>query len=410
MFVPVFQQMITALALIATLSFVAGRVYAVRMSVAQVRPLASLSVYYGWYCALGSVLPALCLGMLGWLLPVSEAALSYGLLAASIGGAAICFFQIKPALHTQRRVESLIRWMLFGSAAIAILTTIGIIFSLIFETGRFFASDGVSITEFFFGLEWSAQTNAAFGAVPLFFGTIFVAVIALVVAVPIGVFAAIYLAEYASARRRKLIKPVLEILAGIPTVVYGFFAILVVAPFVRDIGMGLNDLFRPFTGGRDLILAQPKSALAAGLVMGVMIIPLVSSLADDVIRAVPDKLGNGAYGIGATRAEVMKDIILPAAFPGLMASFLLAASRAIGETMIVVMAAGERANPTLNPFEDVTTVTVQIVALMTGDPEFDSPRTLSAFALGFALFVTTLAFNALSQWVVDRQRRRYAGL
>jgi len=218
------------------------------------------------------------------------------------------------------------------------------------------------------------------------------------------------MAEYATPRQRRLIKPVLEILAGIPTVVYGFFAILIVAPLVRMLGESLNLFLERITGYPDLIAAQPKSALAAGLVMGIMIIPFISSLSDDVIRTVPVKLKNGALGIGATRSEVMKDIVLPAAFPGLMAALLLAVSRAIGETMIVVMAAGERANLTLNPFEDVTTVTVQIVALLTGDPEFNSPRTLSAFALGALLFAITLIFNMVAQWVVDRQKSRYAGI
>jgi phosphate transport system permease protein len=246
--------------------------------------------------------------------------------------------------------------------------------------------------------------------VPLFFGTFFIAAIAMCVAGPVGFFSAVYLSEYASPRARRLVKPAIEVLAGIPTVVYGFFAILVVAPAVRMTGEGINALLRPLMGGADLISAQPKSALAAGLVMGIMIIPFVSSLSDDVIRSVPRKLKDGALAVGATRAEVMQDIVLPTAFPGLMAALLLAVSRAIGETMIVVMAAGERANLTLDPFQDVTTVTVQIVSLLTGDPEFDSPRTLSAFALGAVLFVVTLAFNAIAQWVVDRQKRRYANV
>ena len=399
-----------AIAVITCLSFVAGQMLAVRKSRHENRHLASLPVYYGWYCALGAFIPAVALGLIGWMFPILPEVIGFGVPALALVGAAITLIQTRPDLKAQARVEQFVRWLLFASGLVAILTTIGILLSLIFETGRFFTSPGVSVTEFFFGLEWSAQTSASFGAVPLFYGTLFVAFIALLVAAPIGFFAAIYLAEYATPQQRRVIKPALEVLAGIPTVVYGFFAILIVAPLVRQMGDGLNRLLELITGQANLISAQPKSALAAGFVMGIMIIPFISSLSDDVIRTVPKKLKNGALGIGATRSEVMKDIILPAAFPGLMAALLLAVSRAIGETMIVVMAAGERANLTLNPFEDVTTVTVQIVALLTGDPEFDSPRTLSAFALGAVLFGVTLLFNMFAQWVVDRQRRIYAGL
>tara|TARA_Y100000052_G_scaffold13882_1_gene13410 strand:- start:67312 stop:68520 length:1209 start_codon:yes stop_codon:yes gene_type:complete len=402
--------MLAAIAVIACLAFLAGRIIAVQRARHSGKPLASLSVYYGWYCALGALLPAAIVGLTGWFFPLYDNAIKIGLPLASLVGALITLMETRPELKTQARVEMLIRFLLLASGCVAILTTIGIILSLVFETGQFFMSPGVSVVEFFFGLEWSAQTSASFGAVPLFFGTFFIALIALVFAAPIGFYAAIYLAEYASPRRRKLIKPVLEVLAGIPTVVYGFFAILIVAPFVRSCGDSLNLLLEQMTGYANLIPAQPKNALAAGAVMGIMIIPFISSLSDDVIRTVPKKLRIGGLGIGATRSEVMKDIILPAAFPGLMAALLLATSRAIGETMIVVMAAGERANLTLNPFEDVTTVTVQIVSLLTGDPEFDSPRTLSAFALGAVLFVVTLLFNMFAKWVVDRQRRRYAGL
>ena len=407
---PAAQNIFAAVVLIVFTAFLTGRLQAVRLSRVRGQQLSSLAVYYGWYCALGALLPTLSVALLAWFFPVRDDVVRMALPLIALAGAGYTLMQVRPDTAMQVRVERLIYWMLMASGAVAVLTTFGIVLSLIFETGRFFASDGVSVTEFFFGLEWSAQTSAAFGAVPLFFGTFFIAMIALLVAAPIGLFAAIYLSEYASPRQRRVIKPVLEILAGIPTVVYGFFAIFVVAPLVRQIGMSLNDVLRPLNGGMDVIAAQPKSALAAGLVMGIMIIPFVSSLSDDVLRTVPKKLKNGALGIGATRAEMMKHIVLPVAFPGLMAAMLLATSRAIGETMIVVMAAGERANLTANPFEDITTVTVQIVALMTGDPEFDNPRTLSAFALGAALFVVTLFFNFVSQWIVERQRKRYAGL
>lgn len=410
MFLPAIQEMLAAVAVIACLAFVAGQMVAVRRARASGQRLASLSVYYGWYCGLGAALPALLVGLTGWILPISQLALQIALPLTALAGAIFTFARIRPGLQTQSRVEDLIHGLLVASGSVAVLITVGILLSLIFEIITFFSSPGVSISEFLFGLEWSAQTSASFGAVPLFFGTFFVAAIAILVAAPVGFLSAIYMAEYATPRQRRLIKPVLEILAGIPTVVYGFFAILIVAPLVRILGESLNLFLERITGYPDLIAAQPKSALAAGLVMGIMIIPFISSLSDDVIRTVPVKLKNGALGIGATRSEVMKDIVLPAAFPGLMAALLLAVSRAIGETMIVVMAAGERANLTLNPFEDVTTVTVQIVALLTGDPEFNSPRTLSAFALGALLFAITLIFNMVAQWVVDRQKSRYAGI
>ena len=409
-FIPGHNDILAAMLVIACLAFVAGRLVVVGQARRDGRVLASLSVYYGWYCAMGAFLPAAALAGLGWLFPIPVAVIGYGVPLLAGIGAAVTLIQIRPEMKAQIQVERLIQWLLFASGFVAILTTIGIVLSLIFETGRFFTSPGVSVVEFFTGLEWSAQTSASFGAVPLFFGTFFVAMIALVFAAPVGFFSAIYLAEYASPNQRRVIKPALEVLAGIPTVVYGFFAILIVAPLVRELGDSLSGMIEALTGQPDVISAQPKSALAAGLVMGIMIIPFISSLSDDVIRTVPAKLKNGALGIGATRSEVMRHIILPAAFPGLMAALLLAVSRAIGETMIVVMAAGERANLTLNPFEDVTTVTVQIVALLTGDPEFDSPRTLSAFALGAVLFSVTLVFNMFAQWVVDRQRRLYAGL
>ena len=281
-------------------------------------------------------------------------------------------------------------------------TTIGIVASLLFEALRFFAQ--VSVSEFLFGLEWSPQTairadqvggSGSFGAVPLFTGTLLISLIALIVAVPVGLFSAIYLAEYAHAQVRTWVKPTLEILAGIPTVVYGFFAALVVAPWLRGAGEGFS------------VDISSESALAAGLVMGVMIIPFISSLSDDVITAVPQAMREGALGLGATKSETIRNVLLPAALPGIMGSILLAASRAIGETMIVVMAAGLAANLTANPLEAVTTVTVQIVTLLTGDQEFDSAKTLAAFALGLALFITTLGLNVLAHHIVKKYREQY---
>lgn len=292
--------------------------------------------------------------------------------------------------------------ILIASSMIAIFTTVGIVASVLFESLRFFSE--VPLTDFLFGLEWSPQTalrsdqvgsSGSFGAVPLFVGTLLISAIALIVAVPIGLFAAIYLAEYAHAHVRNWVKPLLEMLAGIPTVVYGFFAALVVAPWLRGTGAGF---------GVDI---SSESALAAGLVMGIMIIPFISSLSDDVITAVPQAMREGSLGLGATKSETIRKVILPSALPGIMGSILLAASRAIGETMIVVMAAGMSANLTLNPLETVTAVTVQIVALLTGDQEFDSAKTLAAFALGLALFVTTLFLNIVAHHIVRKYREQY---
>ncbi|MBR85517.1 MAG: phosphate ABC transporter permease subunit PstC [Rhodospirillaceae bacterium] len=303
---------------------------------------------------------------------------------------------------TQRRIENFVKFILFLCSVVAVITTIGIVLSLIFEAIRFFSQ--VPFFEFLFGLHWSPQTalrsdqvgsSGAFGAVPIFAGTLLITVIAMFVAVPIGLMSAIYLAEYASERFRSWFKPILEILAGVPTVVYGFFAALTVGPVVRELGNAV---------GLDV---ASESALAAGLVMGVMIIPFVSSLSDDIIHAVPQNLRDGSYALGATKSETIRQVVFPAALPGIVGSILLAVSRAIGETMIVVMAAGLSANLTANPFEAVTTVTVQIVTLLVGDQEFDSPKTLAAFALGLVLFVVTLVLNVIALAVVRQYREKY---
>lgn len=313
--------------------------------------------------------------------------------------------KIIPTFEARTKVERFVHIGLFLCAAVAILTTLGILASLIFETVHFFTIEGgPSVTSFLFGTDWNAQTGANFGAVPLFFGTLMIAFLAMCVAAPIGLFSAIYLSEYASPALRGWAKPLLELLAGIPTVVYGFFAATVIAPWVRSAANWINAL--PFVPD-GLLAAQPTSALAAGLVMGIMIIPFVSSLSDDVIRAVPQNLRDGALAVGATRSETIKQVVLPAALPGVSAALLLAVSRAIGETMIVVMAAGGRALITLDPSSDLTTVTYQIVSLLTGDTEFDSARTLSAFALGFVLFAVTLLFNLIALRIVRRYREQY---
>ena len=458
----------TTLILLLGFMAIAAFFYGRRRSLALVgghghgRALHSLPGYYGYYVAIWAVLPALAL-LLGWVmleprlvialvingLPESYQNLSPGelnllvnniqnlaagdvvsvdvddvlqdaaaqfnsyqaksrqLLAvlalglAGLGGV-MAWRRIHPDLRARNRVERVIRWFLIAASSIAILTTIGIVLSVLFEAIRFFQK--VPVTEFLFGLTWSPQTairadqvgsSGSFGAVPLFTGTMLITAIAMVVAVPVGLMTAIYLAEYSSARIRGIAKPLLEVLAGIPTVVYGFFAALTVAPWVRSAGESVG------------ITVASESALAAGIVMGIMIIPLVSSLSDDAINAVPTAMRDGALGLGSTRSETMTKVILPAALPGIVGGILLAVSRAIGETMIVVMAAGLAANLTANPFEAVTTVTVQIVTLLVGDQEFDSAKTLAAFALGLMLFVVTLFLNVIGLSVVRKYREQY---
>jgi phosphate transport system permease protein len=329
--------------------------------------------------------------------------LAFGLVLALGGaGAAYALRRVGPGFAARAKVERALGIGLMLSSTLAVLVTVGIVLSLIFETGRFF--ERVPAHEFLFGLHWSPQTalradqvgsSGSFGAVPIFVGTLLVTLIAMLVAVPIGLFSAIYMTFYSDRRLRAVVKPALEILAGVPTVVYGFFAALVVAPVVRSAG---------FTLGLDV---ASESALAAGLVMGIMIIPFVSSLSDDAITAVPQSLREGSFGLGATRSETIRLVILPAALPGIAGAFLLAVSRAVGETMIVVMAAGLAANLTANPLEAVTTVTVQIVTLLTGDQEFDSAKTLAAFALGLVLFCVTLVLNVVALRVVQRYREKY---
>ena len=318
--------------------------------------------------------------------------------------------KISAKTKARDNVEKILRGLLFTSSLIAILTTIGIILSLLFESIKFFSV--INIVDFLFGTGWSpqrafvrdasaitaeelAEITDAFGSVPLFAGTAFIALIAMLVAAPIGLFSGIFMAEYASVRVRKFTKPIIEILAGIPTVVYGFFAALTVGPFFREFGSNL---------GLDV---SSESALAVGLVMGVMIIPYVSSLSDDVINAVPQSLREGSYAVGATKSETIKKVVVPAALPGIIGSLLLAISRAIGETMIVVMAAGLAANLTINPLESTTTITTQIVMILIGDQEFDSPKTQSAFALGLTLFFATLVLNYIALRVVKKYREKY---
>jgi phosphate transport system permease protein len=323
-------------------------------------------------------------------------------IAVAVLAGFVAWIRIHPKLNARAQVEVILKWVFFSCAGVAILTTIGIIFSVAHETVRFFQQ--ISFFDFIFGSHWSPQTalrvdqvasQGAFGMIPLFTGTLLISGIAMLVAVPVGLMSAIYLSEYANPKVRGVVKPLLEMLAGIPTVVYGFFAALTVAPFISNLAASMG------------IEASSQSALAAGAVMGIMIIPFVSSLSDDVINAVPQSLRDGSLALGATQSETMKKVIFPAALPGIMGGILLAVSRAIGETMIVVMAAGLAANLTANPLETVTTVTVQIVTLLTGDQEFDSAKTLAAFALGAMLFLATLVLNIIALHIVRKYREQY---
>ncbi|MBO6626132.1 phosphate ABC transporter permease subunit PstC [Rhodophyticola sp.] len=299
--------------------------------------------------------------------------------------------------RARNTVEYAILTILVLASTIAILTTVGIVLSMLFETFNFFQL--YPAQDFFFGTEWAPtfESDASeLGLLPLLWGTMYVSVIALLVAVPIGLFAAIYMAEYASARVRSIAKPLIEILAGIPTIVYGLFALITVGPLLRDyfaepLGLGTSS----------------SSVMTAGIVMGIMLIPFVSSLSDDIINAVPQSLRDGSFGLGATHSETVKQVILPAALPGIVGAILLAASRAIGETMIVVLGAGAAARLDLNPFEAMTTVTVKIVGQLTGDTDFSSPEALVAFALGLTLFVITLGLNVMALYIVRRYREQY---
>jgi phosphate transport system permease protein len=449
------------LLLLSTAAFHAGRKRALTVAGGSIQKLHSLPSYYGYYAALWCGIPTLLL-LLFWLcfegsivtqlvisgLPddlkslapdrlsllindirnvagsmaageadpaIRQAADQYlrlksisNLLLSGLGvcvalaGAAFAHQRIAKEYRARNQVEKAVRVFFIACSTLAIFITIGIVLSVLFESIRFFQK--IPITEFLFGLKWSPQmairedqvgSSGAFGAVPLITGTLLISLIAMVVAVPIGLLSAIYLSEYAGPKFRSAAKPSLEILAGIPTVVYGFFAALVVAPFVRDLGTRLG------------LEVSSESALAAGLVMGIMIIPFVSSLSDDFINAVPQSLRDGAYALGATQAETIRQVIIPAALPGIVGGILLAVSRAIGETMIVVMAAGLTANLTANPLAAVTTVTTQIVTLLVGDQEFDSPKTLAAFALGLVLFLLTLALNIIALHVVRKYREQY---
>ena len=337
--------------------------------------------------------------------PYAQATRHYGavgvaaMLALALAGGLYAFTRIRPDFRARARVERIVMALLLLASLVAILTTFGILLSLLFESIRFFRL--VSPAELLFGTHWNPQSGApvkdTFGGIPLFWGTVLIgAIIAMIVAIPIGMMSAVYLTQYAKPVVRKWVKPCLEILAGVPTVVYGYFAALTVAPALREFAVMLG-----------ISNASTESALAAGIVMGVMIIPFVSSMADDSINAVPQAMRDGSLALGATPNETIRQVLIPAALPGVMGGILLAVSRAIGETMIVVMAAGLSANLTANPFASVTTVTAQIVKLLTGDQEFDSAKTLAAFALGLVLFLVTLLLNIAALRIVKKYREAY---
>ncbi|MEM9310280.1 MAG: phosphate ABC transporter permease subunit PstC [Pseudomonadota bacterium] len=321
----------------------------------------------------------------------------------AVGGGIFAFLRIRPDFGARTKVERTVMIVLLLASLVAILTTFGIFASLVFETVRFFGM--VSPVDFLFGTFWAPDPmsnpdnpdGSRYGAIPLFWGTIFIgAIIAMIVAIPLGLMSAIYLTQYANPSLRTWVKPALEILAGVPTVVYGYFAALTIAPMIRDAAVSIG-----------VTNASTESALAAGVVMGVMIIPFVSSMADDSIAAVPSAMRDGSYAMGATKSETITKVLFPAALPGIVAGIMLAVSRAIGETMIVVMAASTAANLSANPLDRMTTVTVQIVKMLTGEGSFDHPATLSAFALGFVLFLVTLALNFAALRVVKRFREAY---
>ncbi len=325
-----------------------------------------------------------------------DAIMTVGAIALAIAGFAWSIFKVSAEFRARNSVERGVLIILGAAASIAILTTVGIVFSMLFETINFFRQ--YAWQDFFFGLVWSPQFrgNSDLGLIPLLWGTLYISFVALLVAVPIGLMAAVYLAEYATSRVRAVAKPLIEILAGIPTIVYGLFALTIVGPALRDyfaqpLGLGTSS----------------SSVMTAGLVMGIMLIPFVSSLSDDIITAVPQSMRDGSLGVGATKSETIRQVVLPAALPGIVGAILLATSRAIGETMIVVLGAGAAAQLDVNPFEAMTTITVKIVSQLTGDTDFNSPETLVAFALGFTLFVITLGLNVLALYIVRRYREQY---
>ena len=322
------------------------------------------------------------------------------LIIMMVGIVLLYIFKVNPRFRARYYVESVVLGILIAAAGIAIITTLGIVVSMLFETFRFFELH--EWKDFFFGYTWAPNFHgdSEMSILPLLFGTFYISIFALFIAVPVGLFSAIYLAEYASSYTRSIAKPMLEVLAGIPTIVYGLFALITFGPFLRDF---FGD------GGTFGVnwMSDARSVATAGTVMGMMLIPFVSSLSDDIINAVPQSLRDGSYGLGATQSETIRLVILPAALPGIVGAILLAASRAIGETMIVVLGAGAIAKFSGNPLEAMTTITTRIVSQLTGDGDFNSPETLVAFALGLSLFLITLVLNVIALYVVRRYREQY---
>ncbi|MGL4279402.1 MAG: phosphate ABC transporter permease subunit PstC [Albidovulum sp.] len=380
---------------LAIAAFLAGQSRATAMKVAGGPHLHSLPSYHGLYVAAGAITGAIVLALLASLIFGSQSIVTpIAAAAGALASVAALYPRISAEFRARNFFERFVLVVLFLCSAVAVLTTVGIVLSVLFETLIFFRE--VSPVSFLFGTQWSPTAEpASFGFIPLLVGTLLITSIAILVAGPLGLMSAIYMAEYATPRLRGILKPLLEILAGVPTVVLGFFAALTVAPLIRGWGETIG------------LSVASESALAAGLVMGMMIVPLISSLSDDIINAVPQSLRDGSYAMGATKSETIKRVVLPAALPGIVSAFMLAISRAVGETMIVVMAAGLAANLTVNPLAAVTTITVQIAALLVGDQEFDSAKTLSAFALGFVLFLFTLALNYIALRIVQKYREQY---
>jgi phosphate transport system permease protein len=384
------------------IGFAVGRQRALSVAGGDARRLHSRPSYHGAAVLMFTAIPAVIL-LLAWvflrplLAPgVSAVAAPAAVAIAALAGLALSALRIRIDLRARNIVETLVIAILIGCSLIAVATTIGIIISLVFETVHFFQL--YPAQDFFLSATWNPRFGGGsdLGLWPLLWGTLYVSLVALVVAVPIGLMAAVYLSEYASRRTRAFAKPAIEVLAGIPTIVYGLFALVTVGPFLRDW------LAQPLGLG-----SSSSSVMTAGLVMGIMLIPFVSSLSDDIMNAVPQAMRDGSYGLGATQSETVRRVVLPAALPGIVGAILLAASRAIGETMIVVMGAGAAARLDLNPFEAMTTITVKIVSQLTGDTEFASPETLVAFALGLTLFCFTLVLNVLAMWIVRKYREQY---
>jgi phosphate transport system permease protein len=390
---------------VAAGGYVLARARALAVAGGDIRALTSLPHQHGLNTALSALVPALSFLVVMLLVArltdpepggAVAALTTVGLVAIAVLGALWALSRISVTFRARVAAERWITGLLIAASTIAILTTVGIVFSLLFETGRFFSL--YDWKDFFLSTTWSPkfQGDSQLGIWPLIWGTLYISFIALFFAVPIGLFAAIYLSEYAGSRMRAIAKPAIELLAGIPTIVYGLFALITVGPALRDYfaqPLGLGD--------------SASSVMTAGLVMGVMLIPFVSSLSDDIINAVPQAMRDGSYGLGATKSETIRQVVLPAALPGVVGAILLAASRAIGETMIVVLGAGAAARLSLNPFEAMTTVTVKIVSQLTGDTDFGSPESLVAFALGLTLFVITLGLNVVALYIVRTYREQY---